>query len=107
MTKLSKTNQYHHRQMILALAYTNIYILDTIHHLTCLIVKKLNISLRVAALKALLNLIRSSEKVKAIKELVTQVPIFEPIIIGIALFTDGIMPAPTMVTAIDVVAVAF
>ena len=43
--------------------------------------------------------------VNAINELVTHVPIFEPIIIGIADCTSGIIPAPTILTAIDVVAI--
>jgi hypothetical protein len=71
------------------------------------VVSKLNISFKVAPLKARLNSFGSPANVNAINELVTHVPIFEPIIIGIADCTSGIMPAPTILTAIDVVAVAF
>lgn len=71
------------------------------------VVSKLNPSLRVAALKARLNSFGSPAIVKAMKELVTHVPMFEPIIIGIADFTSDMMPAPTIDTAMDVVAVAF
>ena len=72
-----------------------------------LVVNKLNMSFNVAALKARLNSFGSLASVRAINEFVTHVPIFAPIIIGTALFTSGIIPAPTIITAIDVVAVAF
>ncbi|RMZ96996.1 hypothetical protein BpHYR1_003626 [Brachionus plicatilis] len=67
----------------------------------------LNKSLIAAALKALLNSYGSPERVRAMNIFVKQVPILDPIIMGTALLTDGIMPAPTMVTTIEVVAVAF
>ena len=71
------------------------------------VVSKLNPSLRVAALKARLNSFGLPAIVRAMNELVTQVPIFEPMIIGMANFTSDIIPAPTIETAIEVVAVAF
>ncbi|RNA36608.1 hypothetical protein BpHYR1_045402 [Brachionus plicatilis] len=63
-------------------------------------------SFNVAALNARLNSTGSPERVSATKELVTHVPMFEPIMIGIAFFADGMMPAPTIVTTIEDVAVA-
>lgn len=70
-------------------------------------VKMLNISFTVVAAKALPSEIELVDEVRAMKELVTHVPIFEPIIIGIAFFTDDINPVPTIVITIEVVAAAF